>query len=105
MLNELPENPTTVVLHESDSPEEHAKLVAAGADVVLYTGISKKSLVEAIDSTLESRRQYIIKNRLSIREQMAPKISDFISESRSMQVFMDEVRRIIPGNSPLLLLG
>ena len=105
MLNELPENPTTVVLHESDSPEEHAKLVAAGADVVLYTGISKKSLVEAIDSTLESRRQYIIKNRLSIREQMAPKISDFISESRAMQVFIDEVRRIIPSNSPLLLLG
>jgi two-component system response regulator AtoC len=105
MLNELPENPTAVILNESDSFEEHAKLVAAGADVVLYTGISKKSLMEAIESTLESRRQYIIKNRLSIREQMAPKISDFISESRAMQIFLDEVRRIIPGNSPLLLLG
>jgi two-component system response regulator AtoC len=105
MLNELPENPTTVVLHESDSSEEHAKLVAEGADVVLYTCISKKSLVEAIESTLESRRQYISKNRLSPRDRMAPNISDFISESRAMQIFIDEVRRIIPGNSPLLLLG
>jgi len=105
MLNELPENPTTVVLHESDSSEEHAKLVAAGADVILYTGISKKSLVEAIESTVESRLQYISKNRMSSREQMTPKISDFVSESRAMQIFMDEVRKVIPGNFPLLLLG
>ena len=105
MLNELPENPTAVVLHESDSSEEHAKLVAAGADVVLYTGISKKSLFEAIESTLESRRQYNRKNRLGYREQMTPKISDFISESPTMQIFIDEVRRIIPSDSPLLLLG
>ena len=105
MLNELPENPTTVVLHESDSSEEHAKFVAAGADVILYTGISKKSLVEAIESTVESRLQYISKNRISSREQMTPKISDFVSESRAMQIFMDEVRKVIPGSFPLLLLG
>ena len=59
MLNELPETPTTVVLHNSDSSEEHAQLVGAGADVVLYDGISRKSLIEAIESTLESRRQLI----------------------------------------------
>ncbi len=105
MLNELPETPTTVVLHDSDSSEEHAKLVAAGADVVLYSGVSKKSLIEAIASTVESRRQFIQKNRLNARGHTSPKISDFISESRTMQIFMDEVWKIIPGNSPLLLLG
>jgi len=105
MLNELPETPTTVVLHDSDSSEEHAKLVAAGADVVLYSGVSRKSLIEAIESTVESRRQFIQKNRLNARGHTSPKINDFISESRSMQVFMEEVWKIIPGNSPLLLLG
>ena len=105
MLNELPENPTTVVLHDSESSEEHAKLVAAGADVVLYSGISRKSLIEAIESTLESRLQFINKNRLQLKGQLSPKISDFVSQSRTMQVFMEEVWRVIPGSAPLLLLG
>ena len=34
ILNELPENPTTVVIHGSDSAEENAQLAAAGADVL-----------------------------------------------------------------------
>ena len=42
LLNDLPENPTTIIIHTSDSPEVHAQLTAAGADVVLYAGISKK---------------------------------------------------------------
>jgi two-component system response regulator AtoC len=105
MLNELPETPTTVVLHDSDSSEEHAKLVGAGADVVLYSGISRKSLIEAIESTVESRRQFVQKNRLNARGHTSPKISDFTSESRSMQIFMEEVWKFIPSNSPLLLLG
>ena len=105
MLNELPETPTTVVLHDSDSSEEHAKLVAAGADVVLYSGISRKSLIEAIESTVESRRQFVQKNRLNARGHTSPKIIDFTSESKSMQIFMEEVWKIIPSNSPLLLLG
>ena len=60
ILNELPEKPTTVILHDSDSSEDHAQLVTAGADVVLYMGIKFKSLVEAIETTLESRRKLIL---------------------------------------------
>lgn len=105
MLNELPENPTTVVLHNSDSSEEHAQLVGAGADVVLYAGISRKSLIEAIESTLESRRQMIQKNRLTAKGQASPKLGDFISQSQSMQILMEEVWKVIPSNAPLLILG
>nr|NJM04493.1 sigma-54-dependent Fis family transcriptional regulator [Desulfobacula sp.] len=50
MLNNLPEKPTTIILHDRESSEEHANLLASGADVVLYTGISMDSLVEAIES-------------------------------------------------------
>ena len=105
MLNELPETPTTVVLHNSDSSEEHAQLVGAGADVVLYDGISRKSLIEAIESTLESRRQLIQKTRLTARGQASPKLGDFISQSQSMQVLMEDVWKVIPSNAPLLILG
>jgi len=105
MLNELPENPTTVILHGSDSAEEHAQLAAAGADMVLFSGISSKSMVEALETTLESRRQFIRMKRFERRGLTEPKIADFVSESHVMQLFMEEVRQIIPSDSPILLLG
>ncbi len=105
ILNELPESPTTVIIHDSDSSEEHAQLAAAGADVVLYAGISKKSLAEAIETTLESRLQFIQRKRFDRRGVAEPKLTDFISESQAMQVFMDDVRHVVSSDSPILLLG
>ncbi len=105
MLNELPENPTTIVILGSDSAEAHAQLTAAGADVVLYSGISKKSMFEAIDTALESRRQFIQRQRYDRRGSSEPKMADFVSESRAMQLFMEDVLQVIPSDSPILLLG
>jgi len=105
ILNELPENPTTVIIHGSDSAEEHAQLAAAGADVVLYAGISKKSMAEAIETTLESRRQFILRKRFDRRGLTDPKITDFVSESQAMQIFMEDVLQVIPSDSPILLMG
>ena len=45
MLNNLPEKPITIILHDRESSEEHANLLASGADVVLYTGISRDSQI------------------------------------------------------------
>jgi two-component system response regulator AtoC len=105
ILNDLPENPTTVVLHDSDSSEELAQLVAAGADVALYVGTSKKSLTEAIETTIESRRQFIQKKRFGQMGLEKPKITDFFSENEAMRLFMDEVHQVIPSSSPILILG
>jgi two-component system, NtrC family, response regulator AtoC len=105
ILNDLPENPTTVVLHDSDSSEEFAQLTAAGADVILYSGISKKSLVEAIETTVESRRQFVQKMQAMRRSATNPKLADFTSQSQSMQMFMNEVLQVIPSDSPILILG
>lgn len=105
ILNELPESPTTVVIHDSDSLKEHAQLAAAGADVVLYAGLAKTSLFEAIDTALESRRQFIQHKRYDRRGVVEPKISDFVMESRAMQVFMEDVAQVIPSDSPILLTG
>ena len=105
ILNELPESPTTIVIHGSESLEEHAQLAAAGADVVLYEGLSRTRLFEAIDSALESRRQFIQRKRIDRRGIVEPKISDFVMESRAMQVFIEDVQQIIPSDSPILLTG
>ncbi|MDY6881081.1 MAG: sigma-54 dependent transcriptional regulator [Thermodesulfobacteriota bacterium] len=105
ILNDLPENPTTVVLHHTDDSEEFAKLVAAGADVVLYEGTSKKNLAEAIEATLESRRQFVQKKRVSQTSLEKPKITDFYSSNEAMRIFIEEVEQVIPSSSPILILG
>jgi DNA-binding NtrC family response regulator len=105
MINSLPEAPTTVVLHEDDSPDDHAMLVAAGADVVLYSKLTSGRLIEALETTVESRRQFQIKNRFERLGSVGPRISDFVSRSEAMQIFIEEVRSVIPSDSTLLILG
>ena len=104
-LNNLPENPTTVILNDSDSSEKLARLTAAGADVVLYTGISKKGLLEALETTLEYRRQFIQKGWIGRKTLIAPKISDFLLDSEIMRIFIEEVQQVIASDAPILLLG
>ncbi|MFC1601612.1 sigma 54-interacting transcriptional regulator [Candidatus Sumerlaeota bacterium] len=106
MLNDLPENPTTVVLVNDANSERQAQLVAVGADVVLYAGIAKKSMAEAIEGVLQSRQQYSEISRAPYgRDRIKPKIDDFLSESEVMKLFVKEIHPIIASNSPLLLLG
>ena len=105
MLNTLPETPTTVILHDYDSAKEHAQLMAAGADVVLFSKIPRDILVEAIDATLESRHQLVLQDRYEQRGRTQPKLSDFESTSSIMQMFINDVRQVAPSDSVLLILG
>lgn len=104
-LNNLPEQPTTVVLSDSDDSEKLAQFTAAGADVALYAGISRKRLAEAIEATIESRRQFIQKEWIGRKGLPLPKMSDFVSNSQSMQLFMEEVQHVTPSTAPLLIMG
>lgn len=106
MLNNLPENPLTVIIYDHGSVKEHAQLTAAGADVVLASSIPHKLLIEAIESTLDSRRQLANMGRFERRRGIVqPKLSDFVSKSGVMQMFIKEVRQIAPSDSALLILG
>ncbi len=105
LLNNLPEKPTTIILDDRESSEEHANLLAAGADVVLYSGISQDSLMEAIESTLEARRQFYYVDRLDQRGRIKPRLNDFVSNSEDMQRFLEEVYQVVNSDSSLLLLG
>jgi len=105
VLNNLPEKPVTIVLHANDSSEDHAQLLAAGADAVLYSGISITSLIEAMETILESRRQFNLMDRYDRKGRLKPKISDFVSDSQQMQIFMEEVQQVVTSNATLLILG
>lgn len=105
ILNNLPEKPITIVLHAKESAEDHAQLLAAGADAVLYSGISTTSLMEAVDTILESRRQFNLMDRYDRKGRMKPKINDFVSDSETMQMFMEEVHQVVTSDSTLLILG
>ena len=105
ILNNLPENPMTIVLHANDSSEDHAVLLAAGADSVLYSGMVAPRLVEVMETIIESRRQYNLMDRYDRKGRLKPKISDFVSDSQQMQIFMEEVHQVVTSDTTLLILG
>ena len=105
ILNNLPEKPMTIVLHPKDSSEDHAFLLAAGADSVLYSGVVIPRLVEVMETIIESRRQYNLMDRYDRKGRLKPKLSDFVSESQQMQVFMEEVHQVATSDTTLLILG
>ena len=105
LLNDLPENPTTIILHDTDLPEDQAALVAAGADVVLYAELPIHPLIEAIEGTLESRRSLIDRSWRARSPHYTPRLSDFATDNPAMQLFMNTVDRVVPSSSPLLIMG
>ncbi|NLF31024.1 MAG: sigma-54-dependent Fis family transcriptional regulator [Planctomycetes bacterium] len=105
LLNDLPEIPTSVVITQSSSPQTHADLLACGCDTVLYAALPEDQLVDAIDATIENRRQLVSRTLVDHGAGHRPKLADFVSEGPTMQMFMQVVRRVVPSSATLLLLG
>lgn len=104
-LGELPESPTTIVLHNEDSAELQASYIAAGAHGALFSGISVQRLISALEATVEARRQGMQFERFDRRKKTGPKLSDFSSYSEMMQLFMTEVQQVTASDSLILLQG
>jgi two-component system response regulator AtoC len=104
-LNQLPETPSTVVLTPSDAAEDHADLLACGCDTVLYSKLPMADLISAIEPTIEGRRNMMQGSVIGLQASERPRMSDFISESLAMQVFMQMAHRVASSNTPLLILG
>ncbi|WP_028313183.1 sigma-54 interaction domain-containing protein [Desulfatibacillum aliphaticivorans] len=104
-LNDLPENPATIILHTHESSEDQAGLVAAGADAALHAGLPPRSIVQAIEGVMESRLQYIVRTAPPARPDDRPRLEDFRSNSQSMQAMLQEVRQVVGTNAQLLITG
>ena len=107
LLKGLPESPTNVVLAYSESPDDHARLLEANCDVVLYAGLPLERLVGAIEAAILTRSQL---SQIDFTSRYAekvegPSLSDFRSNALGMQLFMQTVRRIVDSGASLLIRG
>jgi len=101
----LPEPRSLVVICDREDAEHHAHLLAAGCDLVLYRGLVEESIADVLESLLEKRRQSAVRARPGRTPLAEPRLSDFVSESPSMQAFLQTVRRLVQSDTSLLMLG
>jgi two-component system response regulator AtoC len=104
-LQNHPDLPSAVVLADSAEPEDHARLMAAGCDAVLFAGLAVEQVRDAIETLLEKRRQLAQKSFFAPQPLAEPRLSDFVSESPGMAVFMNVVPRVVRSDTALLIEG
>ena len=102
-LRALPEAPDIVVLTRAEDGEDRARLLAAGAQAVLFAQLSAPTLREVLTAILTWREQLESRNDRSLV--LTPHLSDFVTSSPAMQSFMGLVNRVVASDTSLLILG
>lgn len=101
-LQQLPEVPWVVVFEENPEGAVTGKWIAAGAEAVLSPRLTDEDLTEALRSIFTRRRAFLA---AALQQQPVPSLDDFVSVSPAMQSFLDLVRRVVPSDASLLILG
>jgi len=104
-LQNHPDLPSAVVLSDSADPKEHAQLLAAGCDAVLFAGLAVEQVRDAIETLLEKRRRLAQKSFFAPQPLAEPRLTDFVSESPRMAAFMNVVPRVVRSDTALLIEG
>ena len=105
LVHDTPSSPAVVVISENGDAAHHAELVAAGCDEVFYTGVPAETLAAALEAVLGKRRHQAEQSVRFPRSPAQPRLTDFISESTTMQAFMGTVQRVVKSDTSLLILG
>ena len=104
-IGELPNSLGIVVLMDREDPELQAKYCAAGADTVLSYDLSDEILFETLSTAIRLRTKLITKAVAARRAIARPQLSDFVTSSPAMEVFVRTVRQVLDSDVPLLVLG
>jgi len=104
-LQHHPDSPAAVVLSDSADPKERARLIAAGCDVVLFSGLAVEQIRDVIETRLEKRRRLAQKRFFAPQPLAEPRLADFVSQSPGMAVFMNVVPRLVQSDTALLIDG
>ncbi len=104
-IRSLPEHPELVVMSDKEDAEDRALLLALGCLGVLNKSLGDKALRNALTALVERRREEAIRRLRADRPEERYSLSDFVSESPTMQMFMDVARRVVNSESSLLILG
>lgn len=100
-------NAASMVVISSEQMEEtqHIGMQAAGAAAVLFSELDKDEISSAMETIIENKRDVLNKLIIARRSSARPHLSDFISDSQSMQSFIKVVKKIVDSDSNLLIMG
>ena len=104
-VRSLPERPEVVVLTEDENAEERASLLALGCLGVLNLGLSDRALQDALAALIERRREDATNRLRAERPEEQYSLNDFVSDSPTMQIFLDLARKVVRADTSLLVLG
>jgi DNA-binding NtrC family response regulator len=104
-VRNLPERPEVVLLTDREDAEERASFLTMGCLGVLNLQLGDRALQQALAAMIERRREEAINRLRAERPEEQYSLGDFVSDSPSMQVFLELARRVVRADSSLLLLG
>ncbi len=88
-----------------DDPAKRAKLVAAGFSSVLSTDQSEADLAASLEALAAAEAEGGVGGPEVGGAGVEPRLADFLTRSPRMQEFVELVRRVIPADTTLLILG
>jgi DNA-binding NtrC family response regulator len=101
----LPDVPEVVVLSGNNDADRRAELCAAGAFAVVNPDVSRKELVQALQTLVTRRTNQAQLALLADQARDENRLSDFASSSPPMREFLALVRRVVDTDTTLLVLG
>ncbi len=104
-LHQLPDCPAVIVLSEKEDPEGRAHLLAAGCEAMLNSTLPIHTLCETLAMILDRVRMKKVDDFAQRRATAQSRLSDFVSNSTTMQAFMHIVYRVASSDAPLLIQG
>jgi len=104
-LHQLPDSPAIIVLSEKEDPEGRARLLAAGCEAMLNSTLPSQTVCETLVTILDRIRMKKVGDFAQLRATASSRLSDFVSNSTTMQSFMHVVHRIVRSDAPLLIQG
>jgi len=104
-VQELPEHTGVVVLTSDEDPKERAELIAAGCLAVLPLGLEDGELGEVLAALIRRHARAVLDRLGTERAEKRSTLDEFVSRSPAMQRFVRVARRLVRGDSALLILG
>jgi DNA-binding NtrC family response regulator len=104
-IRALPDRPEVVIVSDREDAEERARLLAAGCLGVVFEALPDEVLGATLRAFAQRRRR---EAGLAPVEPLARgrfSLGQLVSESPAMQRFLGTARRVVPGDSTLLVLG
>ncbi len=104
-IRELPERPGVIVFEDRPDEQDRAGLLAQGCLAVLSSSLPEQVLLESLDTLIQRQRQEAIDRVYAERPEERYSLSDFVSDSPTMQRFVALARKVVRTDTSVLILG